>query len=186
MLVIRDAQMEVMRRPFQVAQAAAMERHVSAYFPEVYITLGVERLRTAIAWLQRCAAGYGLHGATDTLRLLNLACRYGWGFDCAALPAWVHDSLTDDHISAPRDRLDLLVRRCLHRETVALHDRARHDCFDHAAALAAGQRPAYVPAAALESESPVLADQAVSAWLSRQLRPLPPDMFDDVGEPSCA
>jgi hypothetical protein len=119
MLVIRDAQLLAFHADLHRRSLEALCRHVRDRYPEAAADLDDAALRAHVSEAVERAAAYGLRSFPAVTGFLHLCALYGWMFHADAANAWMRDRLGDPRVSDPEQRLDLLVRECLHRREVA-------------------------------------------------------------------
>lgn len=118
MLIIRHAQLQVMAQPSRKQFTEEMLSHLYLYFPTQAWLLTREELRIQVSGLIDRAAHYQLTSRQQVCRFINLAATYGWAFDSDPDLLWMHTILTDTGLAHPGERLDRLVKSCVHRQGV--------------------------------------------------------------------
>lgn len=128
MRTIRTAQMQALGQRPRDLFIVAMCTHLRTYFPaQAWLLTGAELKDRISACLSR-AERYQLRSQRDACRYLSLAAQYGWQFDSDRDLSWMREHLTDCRISSPSDRLDRLVKQCIHRQAVrAANQQLRQD-----------------------------------------------------------
>lgn len=118
MVTIRAPQMialtEVNGRRF----IAEMQTHLRGHFPARVAQMSTSELDAQIVSCLARAERYRLISRRDAYRFLNLAAAYGWGFDNDPALPWMRRYLEDTGVSTPSDRIEALVRHCIHRQQV--------------------------------------------------------------------
>jgi hypothetical protein len=161
MLVVRNAQLSVWQRPLQEAFLTVACDHVRAHFPQTVAQLSDKALRGTVGRALHRAARYGLLDARDALRFLNVCAQYSWEFDTAVESRWMQALLVDSGIGTPSDRIDALVKECVHRHLRDAENETQYALFLRAADRAA-------PSEALPVPDPAVLDGAED-WLAQQL-----------------
>jgi hypothetical protein len=99
---------------WQAAMSSAIE-HCRRYFQEVVAHLTDAEL---LQHLEHCFArgrAYDFTSQRDAYRFLNLALEFGWDFDTRIRHSWMRKRLLDPRLATPSERLEWLVKRCIHR-----------------------------------------------------------------------
>jgi hypothetical protein len=123
MLTIRTTQLHRLGQAARDAFIDTMLAHVHTHFPE----LASDQLRSRLNALIERAAVYQLTSQQQVCRFINLAATYGWEFDSDPELLWMRSILTDSSPAQPGERLDRLVQTCLHRQGLAIQNRALHE-----------------------------------------------------------
>ena len=192
MLIIRDAQLEVLRHARHAAFAARVEAHLRSSFPAHAGSLPAAQLHGVVLALLRTGAGYGFSTERDLLLFCTLAAADQLLFVLAKVPAWTHRVLSDAEVFSPSERLNRCAAEYGYRlrmaatalagtprrmttppqtdQGVASANQQDPDQLDRSVALAQ-QAPAHVPA------------DPVSACPLRQRHVLEAVLLDEAGEP---
>lgn len=115
MLLIRDAQRLALAQVPRELFIRNMLSHLYTFFPAQAWLLTRDELRDQVSELVDRAASYQLTSRQQVCRFINLAATYGWAFDTDPELSWMRDILTNTTLALPGDRLDRLVKSCLHR-----------------------------------------------------------------------
>jgi hypothetical protein len=113
MLVIRQEQMEALRKDRLEQFEARMVAHLKQLMPERCATLGDEAMRHDIRHGMARAAAYDITAERDVARYLELALRLGRDFDSSPSTPWARPILVDRSSSAENRlrRLRSMARR---------------------------------------------------------------------------
>jgi hypothetical protein len=111
-LVIRNAQLEAMRRARETQFVDRAVAHLRRTVPDRCAALGERRTRSSVALAMRKARRYQLVGERDILRYLNVMYWLGFSFDSDPAHAWVREQLSDPRLF-PTERMQLVSRRAL-------------------------------------------------------------------------
>ncbi|OLS59168.1 hypothetical protein [Pseudomonas putida] len=118
MLLIRDTQLQALAQMPRARFIENMLSHLYTHFPAQAWLLTRDELRDQISELVDRAASYQLTSRQQVCRFINLAATYGWAFDSDPERSWMRDILTDTVLALPGERLDRLMKSCLHRQRV--------------------------------------------------------------------
>lgn len=129
MLIIRNDQLALLAADRLRQFVETMCLHLREQFPQALAGTSEPALHDQVRLALAQARGYGLQGARDCCRYLNLCVTYGWDFDQREENAWMRRYLTDAGISVPGRRLERLVAECMHREAVAASNRRQRHAF---------------------------------------------------------
>lgn len=129
MLIIRDAQMTAFRRAGRYAFVQRMCSYLRRHLPDVLDDTPGPELEKRVGRCVDRAAAYGLAGERDVALFIALAAHYGWEFDTDPDLQWMHSCLTDSAISLASQRIELLVKRSIHRQNVEAATAAARDRF---------------------------------------------------------
>ena len=115
MLVIRKAQMDMFAARNDGLFAQELVPGLRAAFPDETKTRSdaalTEHAREALAQ----ARGYGLAGKRDVARFVNITVLFGLDWARRDETRWMHETLLDDALGRPAQRLEWLVAECLER-----------------------------------------------------------------------
>ena len=109
----------------------SMLRHIRTHFPAATASFDDHQLEALVSTTIARARRYDLVSEADVCRFLNLAATFGWEFDGDTECAWMQAMLTDPEISAPGDRLRLLVDESVRRLRVHEHNARLRAAFAH-------------------------------------------------------
>jgi hypothetical protein len=105
MLLVRNAQIQAMRKVLLQSLEDRLMKHAQRYFPEVCAKLE-PGLRGAIKHSIERARSYGFDGEREICKYLNLQFRFGRDFDRDLACAWAHPLLGNSLPGPPKmDRL---------------------------------------------------------------------------------
>lgn len=113
---------------WQTAVRLAAE-HCRMYFQEVAAQLTDEELLQHLNRSLIRARTYGFVSERDVYRFLNLALEFGWDFDTEIRYIWMRKRLLDTRLATPSERLEWLVKRCIHRQKIEEENLAKLKAF---------------------------------------------------------
>jgi hypothetical protein len=93
-----------------------------AHYPAATVDLSDRELSATISATIARARQYDLQSEADHWRFVNLAAAFGWTFDTDPAFGWMRAMLTDAEVSAPSDRLHLLMDESIRRLRVLEHN----------------------------------------------------------------
>ncbi|MDB4932681.1 MAG: hypothetical protein JWM10_5165 [Myxococcaceae bacterium] len=119
MLIIRDVQLQALRRPPRVPAATLCREHLRAHFGERLGGVDDGALARFVERATREAGGYDLTELRDLLLFLNLSVVYGEGFLAHPALRWVRAALLDASVGAPSERMRQAYDEVLRRADAA-------------------------------------------------------------------
>jgi hypothetical protein len=125
-VVIREAQIETLRRSTLRAFENEMVEHLARFSPPLFKAAGAEQLREVIRWGMKRAVGYGITLRGPVRLYLELMLLFGSQFDTDPQYPWAAEVLKDQEIPSQMQRADHLYRSTLEfRERVG----GPHDAY---------------------------------------------------------
>jgi hypothetical protein len=119
---IRNSQIATLAAERSARFERSMVEHLRRHFPGATASFDDSHLLKLVSATIARARQYQLFSESDFCRFLNLAATFGWEFDTDPDCAWMTAMLTDPSVSAPKDRIHLLVDESLRRLRVQEHN----------------------------------------------------------------
>jgi hypothetical protein len=129
MLTIRHRQCIAMQEAALAAMAPRLCADLRAAWPERLRDVPEPVLADHVHAAVQRARSYGLRDAGDLRCWLDFACCHGWDVELQPAHDWMRALLTDLRISAPADRLNLVIDRHAARAAVQLDNARRLAAF---------------------------------------------------------
>lgn len=103
---IRDQQIDEFSRSRQEAYEDSLASHIREFFPEQFRAAGEADIRETIRYGIGRAAAHGIVTERDVCKYIDLMIVFGRDFDQEH--SWAQETLSDQEMPDPADRIDVL------------------------------------------------------------------------------